>query len=71
MKFPVFYPVTRELRAETSSLETPSSIGESTNFQSLSVMKPSLRCSGAMPCSDKLRSNSAALRHLILRVPRR
>jgi hypothetical protein len=35
------------------------------------VMKPSLRCSGAMPCSDKLRSNSAALRHLILRVPRR
>jgi hypothetical protein len=30
MKFPVFYPVTREQRAETGSLETASSSGEST-----------------------------------------
>ena len=40
-----------------SSNPSPSS-GESANFRSLSVMTPSLCCSGATPCSDKLRSYS-------------
>jgi hypothetical protein len=35
MKFPVFYPVTRESRTETGSLVTPSSSGESANPRSL------------------------------------
>ena len=43
-----------------------SNLQRSANFQSLSVMTLSLRCSGAMPCSDKLRACSAALRHLRL-----
>jgi hypothetical protein len=41
--------------SETGSLQTPPSTGESANFQSLSVMTPSLRCSGAIPCSNRSR----------------
>jgi hypothetical protein len=35
----------------TEGLNPSPSVGESANFQSLSVMTPSLSCSGARPCS--------------------
>jgi hypothetical protein len=45
-KFPVFYPVTREQRAETGSLETASSGGES-SANLASLIKEPLAGSGA------------------------